>query len=554
MWTGHFLFFLYHVSMLLMTSFQDLLASCPTSSEVSCCKCVSTPGCSWYSPPEAAAYCASSPFLSSDRTSLPDWAQGGSNVTPTESSVVMILANEPHHMTRGRFLRPQRARVSLAVGMRFQFGVQMAARSTRTRIVVRGPTRENTGQLEFGLRPADDDSCANGLREQGNRISRHREASTGRPRGTASRRRRQAATSVPSAQPGRRFPRRRVFTCRGDGPGQVHNLLLELDVKRCLDTPLLVRVIMRVNGVRSQTRVRVDSMCQCPTCSSSPASDGADDAELETTSSCQGNNNNVRCRPANLTQTLSSEVSLCSQRGLNDACVLEDGPMHGRVCSGHGLCLCGQCVCSARHELYPAQRYSGHHCECDDYSCGHYQGALCGGPERGVCTCGTCVCREGYTGTSCQVSDNIDICIQPNPGGNDDAQDEHGVSAAVCGGRGQCVHGQCECSWPYTGQFCECDNQACPSHHGALCGGNRGHCICGSCVCEPGYSGPACQYGSASPDGNQPPATCLHLDQDTSWPLVCSGRGVCIDGQCACPTPYTGSLCEDCPSCGTSLD
>lgn len=46
------------------------------------------------------------------------------------------------------------------------------------------------------------------------------------------------------------------------------------------------------------------------------------------------------------------------------------------VCSGHGECVCGQCVCNV---IRGNQKYSGQYCECNDFSCNYHNGALCGG-------------------------------------------------------------------------------------------------------------------------------------------------------------------------------
>ena len=50
----------------------------------------------------------------------------------------------------------------------------------------------------------------------------------------------------------------------------------------------------------------------------------------------------------------------------------------GQVCEGQGQCDCGTCVCDV---VRPgaSQTYSGRFCECNDYECDWYNGALCGG-------------------------------------------------------------------------------------------------------------------------------------------------------------------------------
>ena len=316
--------------------------------------------------------------------------------------------------------------------------------------------------MEFGLRPADGDSCSRGLLEntrarggrRGARVGRadnqrrgvvYRTAAAGREAGPSRRHARQARPTGGRDS----YPVRRVYNCRGDGPGVVHNLFLELDVKRCIERRLTVIVTAIDSGTRSRPlRVRVKSLCECPSCTTRPPS-SADDSPAtlcadDSVQHCGGNN---------ATQILSPQATLCLRRAVNDVCVPADAATlaPGQTCSGHGLCVCGECACGPRHELYPAQRYSGTHCQCDDYSCGTAHGMICGGPSRGRCECGQCVCHPDWSGDACHVSTSLDGCLSPD------------TTSSVCSGRGLCVGGVCECPMPYTGQFCECDDQDCPS-------------------------------------------------------------------------------------------
>ena len=356
------------------------------------------------------------------------------------------------------------------------------------------------------------------------------------------------------------YPRRRVYNCRGDGPGVVHNLSLELDVKHCLPGRFTLTLFARDSGTRSRPlRVKVRTLCQCPSCSSSSSQSGGDTPTSQAAPPCSdGDNNVVRCGAVQ-SQVLSPQATLCLRRGVNDVCVPAgngSGLTHGAACSGRGLCVCGECACRARHELYPQQRFSGQYCQCDNYSCERSDtGMLCGGPQRGRCECGQCVCFPGWSGDACDMSSSMDTCV-PSPHAVNSSAGSSGAGS-VCSGRGMCVGGMCDCPWPYSGQFCECDNQACPRHQGELCGGPaRGQCVCGSCVCNAGSSGTACQHGTGSTGTSshgEPPASCLDPEvaegEEVSWPLVCSGRGVCLEGECFCPAPFSGTLCQDCPSC-----
>ena len=80
----------------------------------------------------------------------------------------------------------------------------------------------------------------------------------------------------------------------------------------------------------------------------------------------------------------------------------------------------------------------------------------------------------------------------------------------MCGGRGDCVCGECQCQasdkGTISGAFCQCLDWTCPQvptcqlmspvHmmsqvNGEMCGGH-GVCECGECKCEPGWTGDTC--------------------------------------------------------------
>ncbi|KAG9340268.1 hypothetical protein JZ751_021711, partial [Albula glossodonta] len=87
------------------------------------------------------------------------------------------------------------------------------------------------------------------------------------------------------------------------------------------------------------------------------------------------------------------------------------------LCSGHGTCVCGQCVCQGH--------YTGDYCHCDPTSCSRYDNLICGG--HGWCNCGVCDCDPEFTGVACQCSALTDQCLA-----------EDGV--VLCSGHGQaCV-------------------------------------------------------------------------------------------------------------------
>uniref|UniRef100_A0AAY4B0I4 Integrin beta n=1 Tax=Denticeps clupeoides TaxID=299321 RepID=A0AAY4B0I4_9TELE len=105
------------------------------------------------------------------------------------------------------------------------------------------------------------------------------------------------------------------------------------------------------------------------------------------------------------------------------------------VCSGRGVCICGQCSC--RNNNFG--KVWGTHCQCDDYSCIRFKGKLCSG--HGVCSCGVCQCDPDWSGENCNCSRRTDTCMS---------------SLGLCSGRGQCVCGTCECTQPGAhGATCE---------------------------------------------------------------------------------------------------
>ncbi|XP_078579508.1 uncharacterized protein LOC144863813 isoform X3 [Branchiostoma floridae x Branchiostoma japonicum] len=110
----------------------------------------------------------------------------------------------------------------------------------------------------------------------------------------------------------------------------------------------------------------------------------------------------------------------------------EDAP----ICSGHGVCDCGQCRCHHSLPILPFQRFTGQFCECDSLSCDRYKGQICGG--HGVCQCGDCVCEEGWAGAACECTTSVDNCISSN--------------GLICNNGGDCQCGVCRCD-PFSYYF-----------------------------------------------------------------------------------------------------
>uniref|UniRef100_A0A4W6FEA7 Integrin beta n=1 Tax=Lates calcarifer TaxID=8187 RepID=A0A4W6FEA7_LATCA len=106
------------------------------------------------------------------------------------------------------------------------------------------------------------------------------------------------------------------------------------------------------------------------------------------------------------------------------------------VCNRRGDCLCGQCSC---HTSEHGQVW-GQYCECDDFNCLRFKGALCS--DHGKCNCGYCQCDAGWTGENCNCSTRTDSCSSS--------------IGLLCSGRGNCECGVCQCTQPGAyGATCE---------------------------------------------------------------------------------------------------
>ncbi|XP_054707200.1 integrin beta-1-like isoform X2 [Uloborus diversus] len=109
------------------------------------------------------------------------------------------------------------------------------------------------------------------------------------------------------------------------------------------------------------------------------------------------------------------------------------------MCSGNGICRCGQCHCNPRSN--PNEKIYGKFCDCNNYSCDK----SCSG--NGECDCGKCKCNPGWTTSDCSCRDSNDTCISSDK--------------KICSGHGICNCGSCKCDTEYFGAYCD-DCSTCP--------------------------------------------------------------------------------------------
>ncbi|KAM4701419.1 N-acetylglucosamine-1-phosphodiester alpha-N-acetylglucosaminidase [Discoglossus pictus] len=103
-----------------------------------------------------------------------------------------------------------------------------------------------------------------------------------------------------------------------------------------------------------------------------------------------------------------------------------------------------------------------------------------------------------------------------------------------CGGHGQCVMGECQCTGNWSGPTCNvlnCGHESCNGH---------GNCTESGCICDAGWEGSSCRNACAPGFfGNRCSSKCN-----------CQNNGTCdhVSGTCECLAGYKGEFCEQaCP-------
>ncbi|XP_065665072.1 integrin beta-1-A isoform X2 [Hydra vulgaris] len=179
-------------------------------------------------------------------------------------------------------------------------------------------------------------------------------------------------------------------------------------------------------------KVNIEMICDCP-CEREAGTPNADICNKNGTSKCgicycNPGRYGVNCDCDNKAQ---ADTSLCKIANSTD----------DRVCSGFGICVCGQCECIKRS--VPEERIYGKYCQCNNFGCDRYQGKICGGPERGVCDCQECKCKEAFQGANCGA-------INCTIGAKNCRKDNQ-----ICSNNGVCACDTCVCSFGYKGKYCE---------------------------------------------------------------------------------------------------
>lgn len=168
---------------------------------------------------------------------------------------------------------------------------------------------------------------------------------------------------------------------------------------------------------------------------------------------------------------------------------------------------------------------------------------------NGTLVCGICSCRPDRSGSTCQCSkqDVGDFSVTDNncfKSGNI-------TLAPECSGSGECVCGVCQCQSRRSGQFCQCNDAACPANKdGLVCSGN-GECRCEHCLCKQNYTGLACECTLAN--DYCVAASLTGTETEAEEGKVCSGHGKCHCGRCFCDEGYVGRHCQTCYQCGNSI-
>ncbi|KAL4646149.1 integrin beta-7-like [Arapaima gigas] len=283
--------------------------------------------------------------------------------------------------------------------------------------------------------------------------------------------------------------RQRRGECHSVKLNQQINFTVTLSSTVCLDSTKVFAI--KLQGMSEELQVSVDTHCDCycrdqekqsPSCSNHGTLMCVTLWVL--TRSCDPEHTGERCECQwkKDKSTALSQDTMCWQTNSS------------QVCSGHGSCECGHCVCRGQRK--------GQFCQCDDTSCDRHNNLICGGKAaqrdavRGhvtsqcVCVC-VCVC----------------VCL----------------SARVSAGKGTCNCGVCECFANYTGPACQCSSfrNKCQTETSVECS-NHGLCRCNRCHCQPGFYGEHCSQIEAPCQEYLACARCVTSSEEEDVHRVCN--------------------------------
>uniref|UniRef100_A0A672ZDX1 Integrin beta n=1 Tax=Sphaeramia orbicularis TaxID=375764 RepID=A0A672ZDX1_9TELE len=217
-----------------------------------------------------------------------------------------------------------------------------------------------------------------------------------------------------------------VKSCSGLKVGDTVSFNVEVQLRSCPKEKSRTFTIKPL-GFKDSLEVTVDFACSCG-CEANAEADSPHCNHGNGTYECGV----CQCHPGRLGP--QCECSVEDYSPSDDVnCIHKQG---SPICNGRGNCVCGQCTCHAND----FGQVWGKYCECDDYNCPLYKGALCA--DHGKCNCGFCQCDAGWEGENCNCTTRTDTCMS-NIG-------------LLCSGRGACDCGVCQCTQPGAyGATCE---------------------------------------------------------------------------------------------------
>uniref|UniRef100_A0A3Q2FTD8 Integrin beta n=1 Tax=Cyprinodon variegatus TaxID=28743 RepID=A0A3Q2FTD8_CYPVA len=219
---------------------------------------------------------------------------------------------------------------------------------------------------------------------------------------------------------------RGLQSCSGLKVGDMVSFSVEAQLRSC---PIEKNRTFTIKplGFKDSLEVTVDFACNCD-CEATAVPNSPVCSDGNGTYEC----GICQCHPGRLGPRCECHLDEYSPSDDANCLPKSDSP----ICSGRGDCLCGQCSC---HSSEFGQIW-GKYCECDDFNCLRFKGALCSG--NGKCSCGFCQCDAGWKGDNCNCTTRTDTCVSS--------------IGLLCSGRGNCVCGVCQCTQPGAyGDTCE---------------------------------------------------------------------------------------------------